>query len=316
MALDTLVIFGDEFDDVTGIKAKDDNDQTLTYVRPQGNLAITQNTQSTDVTDYATVSVNVSGGGGNNDFRDLIQRTIVSSTLPNDITTIGQHAFANCTSLTSITMPNGVTTIDSSAFNGCSSLASVTFSNSLEIINSSAFAKCESLEITTLPSSLTSIGASAFTSCISIINLSCDGVITALGNAAFNGGTGFTMRLKSVSFPNMDISSIGSAFGGATYGCKVLEFADLGKTQSIAASAFSSCYALQTLILRRTNAICTLGNVSAFSDTPMRGYNSLTGTVYVPSSLIATYKSANNWSTLFNNGTVSFIAIEGSPYEL
>ena len=60
MALDTLEIFGDEFTGVTGIKATDNNNQVKTYIRPQGNLAITSNTNSTDVTQYATVSVQVS----------------------------------------------------------------------------------------------------------------------------------------------------------------------------------------------------------------------------------------------------------------
>ena len=59
MALDTLEIFGDEFTNVTGIKATDNNNQIKTYIRPQGNLAIAANTQSTDVTQYATVSVSV-----------------------------------------------------------------------------------------------------------------------------------------------------------------------------------------------------------------------------------------------------------------
>lgn len=41
-----------------------------------------------------------------------------------------------------------------------------------------------------------------------------------------------------------------------------------------------------------------------------------TGTVYVPSALISSYQTASNWSTLYNNGTLTFAAIEGSPYQL
>ena len=37
--------------------------------------------------------------------------------------------------------------------------------------------------------------------------------------------------------------------------------------------------------------------------------------VYVPSSLISTYEQTTNWSTGVNNGTVTFYALEGSPYE-
>ena len=69
-------------------------------------------------------------------------------------------------------------------------------------------------------------------------------------------------------------------------------------------------------MLRRTSAICALGNTNSFTNTPMAGYNSLTGTVYVPEDLISSYQTATNWSTLYNNGTVTFTKIEGSIYEL
>ena len=56
---DTLNIFGTEYSNVAGIIAATPNDTDLTYIRPQGNLSITANTQSTDVSQYATVSVAV-----------------------------------------------------------------------------------------------------------------------------------------------------------------------------------------------------------------------------------------------------------------
>ena len=64
MATDTLEIFGDEFTGVTGIKATDDNGQTKVYIRPQGTKSISANGTGIDVTDYASVDVSVSGGGG------------------------------------------------------------------------------------------------------------------------------------------------------------------------------------------------------------------------------------------------------------
>lgn len=62
MATDTLEIFGSEFTGVTGFKATDDNNQIKTYIRPDGNKDISENGTNIDVTNYATVSVNVSGG--------------------------------------------------------------------------------------------------------------------------------------------------------------------------------------------------------------------------------------------------------------
>lgn len=56
---DTLEIFGQEYTNVAGFKATDDNDTIKTYIRPQGNLAITANSASVDVSQYATASVAV-----------------------------------------------------------------------------------------------------------------------------------------------------------------------------------------------------------------------------------------------------------------
>lgn len=60
MALDTLEIFGDEYTNVRGFKATDDNGDTLAYIRPQGTKQITANGNGIDVSEYASVDVDVS----------------------------------------------------------------------------------------------------------------------------------------------------------------------------------------------------------------------------------------------------------------
>ena len=63
MATDTLEIFGTEYTGVIGVKATDSNNQTKTYIRPQGSQTITTN-DTYDVTALESVVVSVSGGGG------------------------------------------------------------------------------------------------------------------------------------------------------------------------------------------------------------------------------------------------------------
>lgn len=60
---ETLEIFGREYTDVTGIKAKDDNGNLVTFIKPEGTLNVSQNGM-VDVSQYASANVNVSGGGG------------------------------------------------------------------------------------------------------------------------------------------------------------------------------------------------------------------------------------------------------------
>lgn len=56
-------------------------------------------------------------------YRNNIKNAVIS----NGVTSIGNYAFKNCTSLTSITIPDGVTSIRNGAFYGCSSLTSITY---------------------------------------------------------------------------------------------------------------------------------------------------------------------------------------------
>jgi len=55
------------------------------------------------------------------------------------VTTIGEHAFCDCTGLTSVTIPNSVTYIGESAFSRCKSLNNISIPESVTILSSSAF---------------------------------------------------------------------------------------------------------------------------------------------------------------------------------
>ena len=71
--------------------------------------------------------------------------TIPDTTNGLPVTSIGDDAFAHCSSLTSVTIPNSVTSIGSNAFYSCYGLTSVTIGNSVTSIGELAFADCSSL---------------------------------------------------------------------------------------------------------------------------------------------------------------------------
>jgi hypothetical protein len=57
---------------------------------------------------------------------------LISITLPDSVTSIGEDAFYGCTGLVSIVIPNSVTTIGKSAFYDCYSLTNVYYTGTKE----------------------------------------------------------------------------------------------------------------------------------------------------------------------------------------
>ena len=106
--------------------------------------------------------------------------------IPDNVTDIGEYAFAACSSLTSITIPNSVTSISDSAFYYCSSLTSITIPNSVTSIGGSAFNSCSSLTNITIPNSVTCIDAYTFMRCSSLTSITIPNSVTSIEYGAFN----------------------------------------------------------------------------------------------------------------------------------
>ena len=87
----------------------------------------------------------------------------------------------------------------------------------------------------------------------------------------------------------------------------------LAVSGSISANSFYHCEALKNLVLPN-NGVVSLANVNAFSNTPFAS-NGSGGTLWAPSSLIASYQAASNWVTILGYANNSIQAIEGSIYE-
>ncbi len=69
-----------------------------------------------------------------------------TSIIPDYVTSIGDSAFYDCSSLTSIEIPNSVTSIDRYAFQSCRNLVSVEMSSNITSVGASAFFGCNSLK--------------------------------------------------------------------------------------------------------------------------------------------------------------------------
>lgn len=86
------------------------------------------------------------------------------------------------------------------------------------------------------------------------------------------------------------ISNIG---GYAFHSCTALTVVDVPNVTSIAAESMNGCSALTALILRGAT-VCTMANTNALTNSAIaKG----TGYIYVPRSLVDSYKSQTNFST-------------------
>lgn len=247
------------------------------------------------------------GTGGGGDIKSLIDGSIAELTLPAGLKEIRAYAFYNCKSLDIDEIPNGIYIIGDYAFADCTSLALTALPDGLSNIGAYAFYRCAGITLSALPDNLTRIENGTFYGCTGITLASLPQQLIRIGSSAFYGCTGITISVIPAT-----VTYIGS---GAFNGCTGITSLDIPAGVSSLQGTFIDCHALTTVILRKTDAPVSISSTT-FNNTPFGKYGGLTGTAYVPSALIEQYKTASNWSTMYNNGGCTFLPIEGSQYEL
>lgn len=85
-----------------------------------------------------------------------------------------------------------------------------------------------------------------------------------------------------------NISTIGYGFQN-NYALREVYIPDYLGT--IGSSAFESCYGIRTYVILKTDGVVTLPSTSAFGNIVS------SAKIYVPDELVASYKTATNWST-------------------
>ena len=172
---------------------------------------------------------------------DSNRKNIKNVIINNGVTSIGNFAFSDCTSLTNITIPNSVTSIGDYAFYGCENLINITIPNSVTSIGNFAFCMCTSLTSINVDSNnekymsdngvlytkdkktliqypskkekteyiilqgTTSIENYAFHYCTNLTNITIPNSVTSIGDNAFYG----CENLINITIPN-SVTSIGN----------------------------------------------------------------------------------------------------------
>ena len=143
--------------------------------------------------------------------------SLTSIVIPDSVTSIGVQAFSSCTSLTSIDIPDSVTSIGDWAFSSCTSLTSITVdenNTAYASIDGNLYNKDKTTLIQyaigktatefTIPDSVTSIGSYAFARCDSLTSILIPDGVTSIGDNAFF----WCDSLTSVTIGN-SVTSIG-----------------------------------------------------------------------------------------------------------
>lgn len=177
----------------------------------------------------------------NNFFNTDFYTSLEEVVLPEGMTSIGENAFLNVSTLKNITFPSTLKTIGSDAFGGCTALKEISLPENLTTIGDGAFYGCEALEEIKLPESLTTIGGSAFYNCKNLTNIDLPDGIISIGSSAFSR-TG----LISVNWPKALTEIPVEVFAG----CTSLETIAIPETVTrIDTMAFENCTSLKEITI-------------------------------------------------------------------
>lgn len=309
-----ITINGAKYNDVPRVDVPSQSGGVSSFYETNGTLSITEN-GTYDVKSKENVEVNVASSGGGltlddymqqeqyDDFDDVFgknpnivtnctgirnyqfYRTRVKNITANKLTNVSDN-LCNCADYLESFTAMEATQVRSGAFSQAKNLTKVVLPK-VTYIMQSAFYNCEALEEAQFES-LESIGYEAFQRC-GIKNIDMSKVKT-VDTSAFSRSNIMKAKMPLVE-------SLGSHV--FEY-CSALTILDISNPEATKVpnidgyNAFESCTSMKALVLRSTSKMIKL---------TASGNNKLPPTVtdgtcfvYVPRTLLETYKTATNWS--------------------
>ena len=174
------------------------------------------------------------------DASNSIYKELISVTIPEGVTSIGEGAFQYQEYLKNVSIPESVTSIGSFAFYLCFSLENVTIPEGVTRIEKYTFDCCRKLKLEKLPENLTYIGDRAFWNCNGLKSITIPKNVEIIGDEAFHA----CYYLTSVSFPDsVEIST------GAFSECTRLTSVSIPVGTSLEKQVFADCTGLSKVTI-------------------------------------------------------------------
>ena len=243
------------------------NDSILVFK----NLSISASAETTSSGFVYTVSgttATITGYTGSSEYL-TIPSTITNNGVTYTVTSLGQNAFKENSTIKRVYISSGIKSIGTMCFYKCSNLTYISIPNTIQRMDSCCFQLCKNLTTVSFASNsiLTEIPTATFASCSSLTSISIPDSVKRIGMSAFE------------SCSNLNTVSI-------NYLSSKLESLDMG--------AFTNCYNLSNVVLPKS--VKKIG-VMAFEN--CRGISSLN----VPSSVINIYTGAYRGCTALTQVT-------------
>lgn len=204
--------------------------------------------------------------------------------IPSGTTSFGTAFFQRCLSLNFIAIPSETTSLPGQAFYYCTGMIAISIPSSVTSVGYSTFGyHVKAQRFYSLPSGLTGLSSSMFTYNYNIRDVKIPSGVTSIGKTAFS----YCECVTEIEIPSGVTSIDESVFSS----CHSLSSLDIpASVESIGNRAFNDCYGIREYHFRRTASVPTLGT-TAFSNI------SSNCKIYVPSSKLNDYKTAENWAS-------------------
>lgn len=291
------------------------NAEVIEYNTDDGFLyKLDTETKNAELTKYSGSAIDV-----------VIPTSVIYEDTTYIVTSLGDYAFNQCSSLTAIDIPSSVTSIGNYCFSYCISLKSITVDknnkvydsreNCNAIIETATNTMISGCINTIIPSSVTSLGDNCFGGCSSLTSIDIPLSVTSLGTYCF----GDCESLTSITIPSW-VTSLG---GFCFFGCSSLTSVDIpSSVTSLGGSCFRLCTSLTSINI--PSSVTSIGNAcfffcsslkivickiptaikgGFFFDVPFQQ-----ATLYVPEASLESYKTTSPWS---NFGTILPITSTG-----